>query len=51
MQRVSELAPATHPSTFRPFEEEVLELRAFRAAAEGRSLQMLSAMAAFRDGD
>jgi HAMP domain-containing protein/CheY-like chemotaxis protein/signal transduction histidine kinase len=52
MQRVSDLAPSpVHPSLFRSFEEEVMELRAFRAASEARSLQMLSAMAAFRDGD
>ena len=51
MQIVGESGASLHPTTFRSFEEEALELRAFRAASEARSLQMLSAMVAFRDGD
>ena len=47
----SELADATLPPGIATFEDEILELRASRAAAEARLRQMLSAMTSFRDGN
>ena len=51
MQRVSELAPASHPPVLPGLHDELAELRASRSVADARSRQMLAAMTAFREGD
>jgi hypothetical protein len=51
MARATEVGAGTYPTALASFHDELMELRAERAAAELRQRQLLSAMTAFRDGD